>query len=298
MLVAITGASGLIGSRVALYLNQKKLKIVKILHETLKNNTINWKPEDGDWNTTFSNGVDGIVHLAGENIASGKWTKKKKDAIKRSRIEGTKELCRSILKLQKPPGVLVCASAIGFYGNREEDLLNESSSSGQGFLSDVCVGWENATKEVSEAGIRVVNLRFGVVLSQLGGALAKMLTPFRLGLGGRVGSGKQYMSWVAIDDAAGAIHHTLVHDSISGPVNVTAPNPATNREFTNVLGSLLKRPTIMPMPAFAARLVFGEMGDELLLSSTRVAPEKLLDSGYKFQFPKLDLALNHILHST
>jgi hypothetical protein len=298
MLVALTGASGLIGSGVALYLTQKNFTTIKILHETLGDNTIVWKPKGGDWDTTFSDGVEGIVHLAGENIASGKWTKEKKEAIKRSRIEGTKKLCSNILNLPKPPKVLVCASAIGFYGNRGEEILNEGSSRGHNFLSDVCVGWEEATKDVSDAGIRVVNLRFGVVLSQLGGALAKMLTPFRLGMGGRLGSGRQYMSWVAIDDVTGAIHHSLVQDSLSGPVNVTAPNPVTNREFTNILGRLLKRPTVMPMPAFAAKLAFGEMGEELLLSSARVEPKKLLDSGYHFQYPRLEHALDHILHQT
>ncbi len=298
MLVAVTGATGLIGSRVELFLKQKEFRTIKIRHGTLADKSIVWKADEGDWNSAFSEGVDGVVHLAGENIATGKWTKEKKEAIKQSRVEGTKTLCSNILKLPKPLKVLVCASAIGYYGDRGEEILNEESPRGDKFLSDVCVDWEEATREVSESGTRVVNLRFGVVLSQSGGALAKMLTPFRLGMGGRVGSGKQYMSWVAIDDVAGAIYHSLVNDSLIGPVNVTAPNPVTNREFTNILGRLLKRPTVMPMPAFAAKLAFGEMADELLLSSARVEPKKLLDTGYHFQYPNLKDALDHVLQST
>jgi hypothetical protein len=175
------------------------------------------------------------------------------------------------------------------------EFLNESSSRGSGFLPDVCIGWEEAAQKVSSAGIRVVSVRFGVVLSKEGGALAKMLTPFKMGMGGKIGSGKQYMSWVAIDDVTGAIYHALTTDSLKGPVNVTAPNPVTNKEFTKTLGRVLKRPTVMPMPAFGARLAFGEMANDLLLASTRVAPKKLLDTGYDFQYPELESALRHVL---
>ncbi len=295
MKVAVTGTSGLIGSSLVSFLSKKDIKVCKILREDPEGDAISWKPEGGDWDSAFTDGIDGIVHLAGENIASGKWTKEKKEKIKNSRIEGTKRLCDHILKLPVPPSVFVCASAVGFYGDRGMEFLNESSSRGSGFLPDVCIGWEEAAQTVSVSGIRVVNVRFGVVLSKEGGALAKMLTPFKMGMGGKIGSGKQYMSWVAMDDVTGAIYHALTTDSLKGPVNVTAPNPVTNKEFTNTLGRVLKRLTVMPMPAFAAKLAFGKMANDLLLASTRVAPKKLADSGYKFQYTELESALRHIL---
>ena len=295
MKVAITGSSGLIGSSLVSFLSTKDVVVSKILRENPKDDDISWKPEGGDWDSAFTGGIDGIVHLAGENIASGKWTKKKKEKIRKSRIEGTKRLCEHILKLPTPPSVFVCASAIGFYGDRGVEFLNEGSSRGSGFLPDVCLDWEEATDTISKAGIRVVNVRFGIVLSKDGGALAKMLIPFKVGMGGKVGSGRQYMSWVAMDDVTGAIYHALVTDSLKGPVNVTAPNPVTNKEFTNTLGEVLNRPAVMPMPAFAARLAFGEMANDLLLASTKVAPKRLSDSGYEFQYPELEPALKHVL---
>ena len=295
MKVAATGSSGLIGSSLVSFLSKKDIVVSKILRENTEDDDISWKPEDGDWNSAFSEGIDGIVHLAGENIASGKWTKKKKEKIRNSRIEGTKRLCEHILKLPTPPSVLVCASAIGYYGNRGVEFLNEGSSRGSGFLPNVCLGWEEAAESVSKAGIRVVNVRFGIVLSKDGGALAKMMTPFKMGMGGKIGSGTQYMSWIAMDDVTGAIYHTLTTDSLKGPVNATAPNPVTNKEFTNTLGKVLKRPAVVPMPAFAAKLAFGEMANDLLLASTKVAPKKLADSGYEFQYPELENALKHVL---
>ena len=295
MKVAVTGSSGLIGSSLVSYLSKKDIVVSKILRENTKDDDISWKPEDGDWNSAFTGGVDGIVHLAGESVASGKWTRKKKEKIRNSRIEGTKRLCEHILKLPTPPSVLVCASAIGYYGNRGVEFLNEGSPRGSGFLSDVCLGWEEAAESVSKAGIRVVNVRFGIVLSKDGGALAKMMTPFKIGMGGKIGSGTQYMSWVAMDDVTGAIYHTLITESLKGPVNVTAPNPVTNKEFTNTLGEVLKRPAVVPIPAFAAKLAFGEMANDLLLASTKVAPKRLSDSGYKFQYPELENALKHVL---
>ena len=295
MKVAVTGSSGLIGTSLVSFLLEKNVTVSKILRENPEDDDISWKPEDGDWNSAFTGGVDGIVHLAGENIASGKWTRKKKEKIRNSRIEGTKRLCEHILKLPTPPSVLVCASAIGYYGNRGVEFLNEGSSRGSGFLPDVCLGWEEAAESVSKAGIRVVNVRFGIVLSKDGGALAKMMTPFKMGMGGKIGSGTQFMSWVAMDDVTGAIYHTLTTDLLKGPVNVTAPNPVTNKEFTNTLGEVLKRPAVVPMPAFAAKLAFGEMANDLLLASTKVAPKMLSDSGYEFQYPELENALRHIL---
>ena len=295
MKVAITGSSGLIGSSLISFLSDKGVTVSKILRENPEDNEITWKPEGGDWNSAFTGGIDGIVHLAGENIASGRWTRVKKEKIRNSRIEGTKRLCEHILKLPTPPSVFICASAIGFYGDRGMEFLNEGSQRGSGFLPDVCVGWEEAANIVSKAGIRVVNVRFGVVLSKNGGALVKMLTPFNMGMGGKIGSGTQYMSWVAMDDVTGAIHHALVTDSLKGAVNITSPNPVTNMEFTNTLGKVINRPTVMPMPAFAAKLAFGEMAKDLLLASVKVAPKKLSDSGYEFQYPELENALKHVL---
>ncbi len=295
MKVAITGSSGLIGSSLVSFLAEKSVTVSKILRENPEGDDIFWKPEGGDWDSAFSGGIDGIVHLAGENIASGKWTRKKKAKIRNSRIEGTKRLCEHILKLPTPPSVFVCASAIGYYGDRGMEFLNEGSSRGSGFLPDVCLGWEEAAESLSKAGIRVVNVRFGIVLSKDGGALAKMMTPFKMGMGGKIGSGTQYMSWIAMDDVTGAIYHSLVTESLKGPINVTAPNPVTNKEFTNTLGEVLKRPAVVPMPAFAAKLAFGEMAKDLLLASTKVAPKRLSDSGYEFQYPELEPALKHIL---
>ncbi len=296
MKVAVTGTSGLIGSHLLSFLSKKDVTISKILRENPDDPHISWKPEGGEWDSVFTDGIDGFVHLAGENIASGKWTKVKKEKIRSSRVEGTKKLCEHILKLPTPPSVFVCASAIGFYGDRGMEFLNESSSRGSGFLPDVCVDWEEATDSISKAGIRVVNVRFGVVLSKDGGAMAKMLTPFKMGMGGKVGSGKQYMSWVAIDDVTGAIYHALTTGTLKGPVNVTAPNPVTNIEFTRALGHVLNRPTVMPMPAFAAKLAFGEMANDLLLASTKVAPKKLFETGYIFQYTEIENALKHILN--
>ena len=235
------------------------------------------------------------MHLAGENIAVRRWTPAQKARIRDSRVQGTRLLAQSLARLQQPPTVMVCASAIGFYGDRGEELLTEGSAPGSGFLTDTCRAWEAAAQPASEKDIRVVNLRLGVVLSPGGGALAKMLLPFRLGVGGKIGSGRQYMSWIEIDDVVGVIHYALTTDELRGPVNAVAPNPVTNREFTKTLGRVLSRPTIFPMPAFAARLAFGEMADELLLASTRVKPARLQNSGYYFRHPRLEDALRHLL---
>lgn len=297
MNIAVTGSSGLIGSNLIPFLRTKGHNVAKILRSYPQDDKtdINWLPETGYWSTDYENGLDGIVHLAGENIAAGRWNKKKKGRIFKSRVYGTKALCETVSNLAKPPKALVCASAVGFYGDRRDEILNEESSNGSGFLSEVCQEWENAAKIAKQAGIRVVNLRFGMVLSANGGALAKMLFPFKVGMGGRLGSGKQYMSWIAIDDVVEAIHHALITDSLHGPVNATSPNPVTNNAFTKTMGTVLGRPTLFPMPAFAACLVFGQMAEELLLSSVRVEPRKLIDSGYQFKYPELENALRHLL---
>jgi uncharacterized protein (TIGR01777 family) len=235
-----------------------------------------------------------VVHLAGESVA-GRWTQAKKKAVRESRVLGTRHLTEALAQTQARPRVFICASAIGYYGNRGDAVLTEDSPAGQGFLPEVCREWEAAGRIAAEAGIRTVNLRLGMVLSPKGGALEKMLTPFKLGLGGRMGSGQQWWSWIHVDDIVGALHHVLRGDSLTGPVNLVAPNPARNAEFTQVLASVLRRPAVFPVPAFAARLAFGEMADELLLSSARVAPAKLRASGYAFQFAELRAALEDLL---
>jgi uncharacterized protein (TIGR01777 family) len=240
-------------------------------------------------------GIDAAIHLAGENIAARRWVAAQKKRIRDSRVQGTRLISVGLAEMKRPPRVLVSASAIGWYGDRGAELLDETSDAGEGFLAGVTRDWEAATRPASDAGIRVVLLRFGLILSRQGGALTKMLTPFKLGGGGRIGDGQQYWSWVSIDDAVGAVRHALITESLSGPVNVVAPEAVTNQEFTRTLGRVLRRPTLMPIPAFAARLALGEMADELLLASARVQPVRLMESGYEFQHGSLEAALRHVL---
>jgi uncharacterized protein (TIGR01777 family) len=239
--------------------------------------------------------VDGIVHLAGEPIV-GRWTRAKKSRILQSRIAGTTLLCKALASLPRPPRVLISASAIGYYGDRGTEVLREESAPGSGFLSDVCQAWEAATQPAVDCGMRVVRLRLGIVLSVKGGALAKMLPVFRLGLGGVVGWGRQYWSWIAIADVVEAILHIFTTETLAGPVNLVAPQPVTNAEFTRALAKVLKRPALCPVPAVGLRLLFGEMADALLLSSARVVPRRLETSRYPFRFPDLDGALRHLLN--
>lgn len=258
-------------------------------------NEVQWGPDQGSVATPGLEGMDAVVHLAGENIATGRWTAAKKTRIYNSRVQGTRLLCEALAQLINPPKVLVSASAIGYYGDRGDRVLREDSPPGDDFLAHVCRAWEEAVEPARQRGIRVVNMRFGIVLSPAGGALSKMLTPFKIGLGGVIGSGEQYMSWIALDDVVGAIHHALGTETLQGPVNTVAPQPVTNREFTKTLGRVLGRPTLIPMPAFAARAAFGEMADALLLASTRVDATKLRESDYAFRFADLESALRHLL---
>jgi uncharacterized protein (TIGR01777 family) len=255
---------------------------------------VRWDPARGALDVPALSGYDAVVHLAGEPIV-GRWTQEKKQRIRESRILGTRLLAEALAKLAKPPQVLVSASAIGYYGHRGEELLTERSAGGRDFLAEVCREWEAAAAPAAAKGIRVVQLRLGIVLSARGGALQAMLPPFRLGLGGVVGSGTQYWSWVALEDVVGAFLHALRTEALQGPANVVAPQPVTNREFTAALGKVLKRPTVFPLPARVARLLLGEMAEALLLSSTRVAPKRLQETGYVFRFPALDGALRHAL---
>jgi uncharacterized protein (TIGR01777 family) len=300
MNVLVTGASGLVGSALVPFLTTGGHRVTRLVRLQLRPAAaeIQWDPEGGIRDAARLEGFDAVVHLAGENIASGRWTAERKARIRDSRVKGTKTLCDALARLSQPPKVLASASATGYYGDSGDTPLWEQSAPGTGFLADVCRAWEEATAPAVQKGIRVVRLRIGLVLSPTGGALAKMLFPFKLGLGGVVGTGKQYMSWIALDDVVGAIHHALLTEELQGPVNVVTPYPVTNSEFTKTLGRVLKRPTIFPLPAFAAHLAFGEMADELLLAGSRVEPKRLLATQYTFRFPELEGALRHLLGKT
>ncbi len=293
--VLISGAAGFIGTHLIELLVESgyKVKILTRSSRVSRENIVYWSPEKGKVPIDELEDLYAVVHLAGENIA-GRWTDQKKASIERSRVEGTRLISESLAKLDKKPEVLIAASAIGFYGNRGDEILTEASTHGDGFLAEVGVKWENATKAAKEAGIRVCNLRIGLVLGADGGALQKMLMPFKLGLGGKIGDGKQYWSWITIDDLVGIIYY-LLNNNIEGPVNAVAPNSVTNNEFASALGRALNRPSIFPLPAFAARAILGKMADETMLSSTRVVPQKLLDLGYEFKHTHLEEALAGIL---
>ncbi|HPO15524.1 MAG TPA: TIGR01777 family oxidoreductase [Candidatus Hydrogenedentes bacterium] len=297
MRILVTGATGLIGKALLNRLPKEGHEAVGLVRHKgmISGPVIEWDPENSVIDKAGLEGIEGVVHLAGENIASGRWTPDKKRRILESRVQGTRFLCEALSGLTAPPRVLVSASAIGYYGDRGEEILEENSGAGTGFLAEVCQQWEAAAVIAEKAGIRVVRLRLGVVLSEEGGALAKMATPFRLGLGGVIGNGRAYMSWITLEDVLRVIGLALAREEIRGVVNATAPNPVTNREFTAAIGKALHRPAMFPMPAWAVRLVFGEMGREMLLASTRVMPGRLTGMGFVFQYPSLDTALGHVL---
>jgi hypothetical protein len=295
--IVVTGASGLIGKRLVASLEGAGRRVLRAVRRDVRDpaREFLWDPAQGRIDRDKLVGVDAVVHLAGANVAGKRWTPAYKKLLIESRVQGTQLISEAIAALEPKPRVLTCASAIGFYGDRGDELVDESSPSGDGFLPDLCLQWERACQPARDAGIRVANMRIGVVLTPDGGALAKMLTPFKLGAGGVIGSGRQYMSWIALGDLVRAIGQVLDDDQLSGPVNLVAPSPATNREFTKTLGKVLSRPTLFPMPAFAARLAFGEMADELLLSGTRVAPTALKRSSFRFDHAELESALRHLL---
>jgi uncharacterized protein (TIGR01777 family) len=295
MRISVTGSSGLIGSALVPFLTAQGHEVGRVVRSTTAAGAWRWDPGAGHVDAGAVNGKDAVVHLAGETIAAGRWSAARKARIRDSRVRGTRVVAEAVARADPRPKALLCASAMGFYGDRGDERLTEASAPGRGFLSEVSREWEEACAPARDQGVRVVNLRFGIVLSPAGGALAKMLLPFRLGAGGVVGSGKQWWSWVALDDAVGAIQHALVTAGLSGPVNVAAPKPVTNAEFTRTLGRVLARPTLFPVPVFAARLAFGEMADALLLASARIVPERLQQTGYGFRHPELEGALRHLL---
>lgn len=262
--------------------------------DKLTSDDVFWAPREGVIDDLRLEGVEAVVHLAGENIAGGRWSRSRKELIYESRVGGTRLLAGALAGLRRKPKVFVCASAVGFYGDREEEV-DEDSAPGAGFLSALCRAWEAAAEPAAAAGIRTVLLRIGVVLSPRGGALKKMLPPFKLGAGGAVGGGRQPMAWVALDDAVGAIEFVLENAALSGPVNLTAPGLVTNGEFARTLGAVLGRPVLLPLPAFAVRLLLGEMGEALLLGGAPVRSKRLAEAGYRFAHPELDGALRHVL---
>lgn len=298
MKILVVGATGLVGSALVPMLTTGGHSVVGLSRGTQRQGgppTLVWDPMAGQIPVDQLEGFDAVIHLAGEGVGAKRWTAAQKVRIRESRVVGTTLLARTLAGLQQKPRAFICASAIGYYGTRGDEVCTESSGPGDDFLADVCQAWEQACQPAAEAGIRTVNTRIGVVLSPAGGALRQMLTPFKMGVGGVIGNGRQYMSCVTIDDVVGGLHHCLTREEPSGPVNLVMPTAVTNREFTKTLGRVLHRPTICPVPAFLARLAFGEMADGLLLSSTRVRPDKLLASGYQFRFPDLEPGLKHVL---
>ena len=295
MQILVTGSTGMVGTALLPFLRRAGHQVIPVVRDKGTAESIYWNPASAEIDTASLEGIDAAVHLAGENIASGRWTSAKKERIKDRRVKGTRLISESLASLRRPPRVLVSASAIGYYGSRGAEVLREESAAGHGFLSDVCQQWEAATGPAARQGMRVVHPRFGMILSARGGALAKMLLPFKMGMGGRIGSGNQYMSWISLDDVCRAILHSIHTTSIYGAVNTVSPTPVTNAEFTKALGRALSRPAIFPLPAFAARIVLGEMADDLLLASARVEPVKLQATGFEFLHRDLEMTLRYLL---
>jgi len=298
MKIAVTGATGLIGAALCERLRQEGNDVLVITRRENSSSpfTVHWNPERGELDTRSLEGVDAVVHLAGETIAE-RWTPEKKERIRTSRVAGTRFLVDGLKRLSKRPSVLIGSSAVGFYGNRGDEELDEGSPPGTGFLPEICQAWEAEVARASELGMRAVRLRTGIVLSTKGGALAKMLLPFKLGLGGPVGSGSQWMSWIHIDDVVGGYHFALHHSDLSGAANLTAPQPVRNADFTRALGRALRRPAFLPAPGFALKLIFGEMAQDLLLDGQKVLPRRLESAGYKFQHTGIDDALADVVSS-
>lgn len=296
MRILICGASGLIGKALTKALEAKGCELLLAgRKEPQDERETKWTIEDGFAEPKRLEGLDAVIHLAGESVSALRWTDEKKAAIRSSRVDGTRSVVDALAKLKSRPKVLISGSAVGFYGDRDDEILTESSTSGDNFLAKTCREWEAESRRAEDAGIRTVLLRTGIVLSKDGGALATMLLPFKMGVGGVIGDGKQWMSWISLDDEIRAIEFVLEHEEVRGAVNLVSPNPVTNQEFTSVLGEVLYRPTFIPLPEFAVSMLLGEMGDELLLSSTRAVPARLEQLGFEWQFPELKPALEHAL---
>jgi uncharacterized protein len=293
--VLVSGSTGLVGSALVPALTNQGHRVVRLTRSGgAGDDAVGWDPSTATIDAARLRGIDAVVHLAGENIV-GRWTPAKKARIRDSRVEGTRLLAGTIAELSTPPKVMVSMSATGYYGDRGNELLREESAPGTNFLAGVCQEWEAAAQPAREAGVRVVHPRVGIVLSPQGGALGTTLPIFKLGGGGRIGSGNQYWPWVAIEDVVGTILHCLATEPLEGPINVAVYDPPTNAQYTRTLGRVLNRPTILPLPAPAARLMLGQLADELLLASQRVEPAKLRGSGYEFRYPELEGALRHLL---
>ena len=297
MKIAISGASGLVGSDLVPFLAADGHEVMRLVRRRPASGeaAIFWDPAAGAIDATGLEGIDAVVHLAGESIAETPWTPEKKRRIRDSRVSSTRLLAETLARLDRQPAVLVSASAIGYYGDRDDESLDETSPPGSGFLAGVCREWEAATESAADAGIRVVRMRLGVVLSPKGGVFARTLPLFRYGLGGRLGSGRQYVSWIAIDDVLGAIRRILTDDALRGPVNVVSPNPVTNQELTRITASVLRRVAPLPVPAFVLRMKLGEMADEVVLASARVFPRRLQAAGHVFRHPELEDTIRWLL---
>jgi uncharacterized protein (TIGR01777 family) len=300
MRILISGSTGLVGTALVEKLSREGHTVARLVRRGTsgagnstdgRSQNVPWDPVAGEFDAAGAEGADALVHLAGASIAGGRWNAARKQLLRTSRIEATRHLIGALAKLQRPPRAILAASAIGFYGNRGDETLTEASASGSDFLAGACREWEAEEARAVEFGARVVNLRFGIILAKRGGALPQMAMPIKLGVGGRLGNGRQWMSWVTLEETVRVVEFALANPTMSGPVNVVAPNPARNSEFTKVLAKTLHRPALFPAPGFALRLALGEMADALLLSSQRVVPSRLVDSGYSFAQPNLAEAL-------
>lgn len=298
MRIVITGSSGLVGGALMLRLREQGNQVIRLVRKPIDEaDAILWNPAKGQLDPSSLEGVDAIVHLAGVNVAEGRWSTKRKQEILESRVSGLRTLNAALRKCARRPSVLISASATGIYGDRGDEVLDEGSKPGTGFLAEVCQQWEEGVKDAAEMGLRTVSLRIGIVLSLEGGALGKMIWPFKMGLGGRLGHGRQWMSWIALHDLMAIFEYVLANSRISGPVNAVTPEAVTNDVFTRTLGKVLGRPTVFPVPSFMLRLLCGEFADEALLASARVVPKELAESGFTFQHESLEGAFRFLIGS-
>ena len=297
MKILVSGSSGLIGKELVKSLENDGNEVILLVRNNInkEEKNIYWNYETQEIETEKLESLDVVIHLAGENLSTGKWTKEKKQKIFDSRVSGSKFLCETLSSLNNPPKVFISASAVGYYGDRNDEILTEESEQGKGFLADVCKKWEDASESLLKTDTKVINARFGIILSKNGGLISKVIFQFYMGFGGKIGSGKQYMSWIMLDDVINAIKHCISNSEIKGAVNFVSPNPITNLEFTKTLGILFGKMTIFTLPKFAVKMAFGEMGNELLLSSTRAIPENLIKTGFKFKCKYFENALRYVL---